>query len=1065
MPVIPSGSHQPATSNDEIFQEASERLRIAEQSEGANRQAAVIDLEFEDGQQWPTDIYNQRKVSRRPTLTINHTRAMVKRVVNNMRMQRPRIKVHPVGDGADVDLAQKIGGLIRHIEQRSEGATAYDIGGESAVKMGWGYWRILSEYIAEDSFEQELKIAPIRNPFTVYMDPGSILPAGEDAEWCLITETMKRSEFERKYPEEAETEWRDGGQGDMSLEWRTKEEIRLAEYFRIVKKKDTLVKLTSGESVYLSQMKEGQQIAKNLRGDEIRRPAYRRQLEWHRLNGSTVVESVDLPGKWIPVVRCEGNVMDLNGQIRRKGMVRDLIDVARMVNYWRHLSLDTPLPTPTGWTTMGEVKSGDMLFNEHGKPCKVLGKSPIYVHKDCYRITFDDGSQVIASGEHEWPVEQRGPRNAHSFEWLRKSVLTKDLQPRKDYIYVTAPLDLPKIDLPLDPYLLGVWLGNGTAVSTSICHGKDDVEEMRKHLSDCGYSVGPCHKQKDETKAPTFSVYGIRQILIEEGLLGRKHIPQKYLRASHEQRLALIQGLMDTDGSVSAAGQCSFTNINLQIVQGLAELLRSIGIKAIVIKRAARLCEMPGGYQSKCSESYQFSFTTRKPIFRMARKLAGLGKRPEQIRRTHRHRIDKVERIASVPVQCLAIDSPSHLFLCGEAMIPTHNTCETEVIALAPRAPWVGTTNHFDGHPEWNDANQVPYSKLTYTPDFIEQPDGSKTPLPPPQRVEPVAVPAGFVQAAESALKDLMILAGMPHEPGQDAPGQVVSGKALRARQALSDIGHFQYYDNQTKSICHTGRIILDLIPYYYSEARMQRIIGEDGVPEVVGINQPQDPNEGGAGAELPLLGQPPIDPAVAKIKNDLTVGRYDVVMDTGPGFETKRMEAVDSMLDLMRTPLGEPVVKVGADLVVRNMDWPGASDLADRLAPLTPQGLDKAIKSLPKQAQGIVTAMQQQLQQAQQEIQGLQQELKLKTNIENNWIALEKYKVDQQTQVKANDAALKAHTSAMDTHTKAQASIAVAEIGATGKIIDSHVQGGHAKEAAEVAAEHAAEKAEKAEK
>jgi hypothetical protein len=706
MPSIPSQSHQPAVTDDEIFQECSERLRIAEQSEGVNRQAALIDLEFEDGQQWPTDIYNQRKVSRRPTLTINHTRAMVKRVVNNMRMQRPRIKVHPVSDGADVDLAQKIGGLIRHIEQRSEGATAYDIGGESAVKMGWGYWRVLSEYIAEDSFEQELKIAPVRNPFTVYMDPGSILPAGEDAEWCIITEKMKRSEFERKYPDVLQQEWRDGGQGNMSLDWETHEEIRLAEYFRIVKKKDELVKLTTGENVYASEMQDGQQAARNLRGDEIRRPSYRRQLEWHRLNGATVVESVELPGKWIPVIRCEGNVMDLNGLIRRKGMVRDLIDVARMVNYWR--------------------------------------------------------------------------------------------------------------------------------------------------------------------------------------------------------------------------------------------------------------------------------------------------------------------------------------------------TCETEVIALAPRAPWIGTVNQFDGHPEWNDANQTPYSKLTYTPDFIEQPDGSKTPLPPPTRIEPVQVPAGFVQAAESAFKDLMILAGMPHEPGQDAPGQVVSGKALRARQALSDIGHFQYYDNQTKSICHTGRILLDLIPYYYSEQRMQRIIGEDGVP---------------AAQQQP--GQPPVDPDIAKIKNDLTVGRYDVVMDTGPGFETKRLEAVDSMLDLMRTPLGEPIVKVGADVMVRQMDFPGASDLADRLAPMTPQGLQKTIEQLPKAAQGIVTAMQTQLQQAQQHIQGLEQELKLKTAIEDKWVALEKYKVDQQTQVKANDAALKAHTSAMDTHTKAQASIAVAEIGATGQLLNTNTEAAHNRAAAKELVQ-AGEKAEK---
>jgi len=107
MPVIPAESHQPATTNDEIFAEAAERLRIAQQAEGENRNSAVLDLEFEDGQQWPDDLYNMRKIQRRPTLTINHTRTMVRRVVNNMRQQRPRIKVHPVGDGADIDLAAR----------------------------------------------------------------------------------------------------------------------------------------------------------------------------------------------------------------------------------------------------------------------------------------------------------------------------------------------------------------------------------------------------------------------------------------------------------------------------------------------------------------------------------------------------------------------------------------------------------------------------------------------------------------------------------------------------------------------------------------------------------------------------------------------------------------------------------------------------------------------------------------------------------------------------------------------------------------------------------------------
>ena len=545
MPAIPAESHQPATTDIEIFAECSERLRIAQEAEGQNRQYAVQDLEFEDGQQWPDDLYNLRKVNKRPTLTINHTRAMVKRVVNNMRQQRPRIKVHPVSEASDKDIAQKLQGLIRHIETRSNGGIAYDLGGEFAVKMGWGYWRVGSNYLDPDSFDQELELWPVHNPFTVYMDPGARDVVGADAEWCIISEKMKRSEYERKYPDRTPQEFREGGRGDQGPDWETKEEIRLAEYFRFTNTKDELLKLidTQGQIRTLYRSEYDKRVFE-MAGYKIvqKRPSYRKQLWWHRLDGAQVIQSVALPGKWIPVIRCEGNTLDLNGQIRRRGMVRDLMDTGRMYNYWR--------------------------------------------------------------------------------------------------------------------------------------------------------------------------------------------------------------------------------------------------------------------------------------------------------------------------------------------------TCETEMIALAPRAPWIGTPNQFEGHPEWQDANQKPYSKLVYNPDTVEvDENGGKAPLPPPQRVETVQIPAGFVQAAEGAMKDLMVLAGMPHEPGQDEPGVVVSGKALRQRQALSDIGHFQYYDNQTRSIAHTGRILLDLIPHYYSEERMQRIVGDDGTPQMVTLNQK--------------------DPATQAIKNDVTVGRYDVVMDTGPGYETKRQEEAETTVDL----------------------------------------------------------------------------------------------------------------------------------------------------------------------
>ena len=116
MPKLPLNEDKLAETDDDIWLEASERLRLAVEAEGNNRTKALEALEFLDGHQWPDDLYNQRKIAKRPSLTINHTRTFRNRVVNNMKQQRPRIKVHPVGDGADVDKAQKIGGLMRHIE-------------------------------------------------------------------------------------------------------------------------------------------------------------------------------------------------------------------------------------------------------------------------------------------------------------------------------------------------------------------------------------------------------------------------------------------------------------------------------------------------------------------------------------------------------------------------------------------------------------------------------------------------------------------------------------------------------------------------------------------------------------------------------------------------------------------------------------------------------------------------------------------------------------------------------------------------------------------------------------
>ena len=341
-------------------------------------------------------------------------------------------------------------------------------------------------------------------------------------------------------------------------------------------------------------------------------------------------------------------------------------------------------------------------------------------------------------------------------------------------------------------------------------------------------------------------------------------------------------------------------------------------------------------------------------------------------------------------------------------------TAKAEKLALSSKAPWVGVEGQFDGHPEWDDANQKPYSVLKYK--LILGMDGNPLPgVPPPQRQQAVEVEAGFKEAAESGLRNLMAVAGMPHDPTQDAPGSVVSGIALRRRQAISDMAHYQFYDNQTMFISHIGEICLDLIPYYYSQEKMQRIIGEDGVPSMVAINQPR-PN--------PSTG-------VMELSHNMTVGKYDVVMDTGPGYETKRQEGAENMLDLLRTPLAEPIAKTGADLIVRNMDFAGAEDLADRLMPLNEQGMQKAMENLPHEAKGIVQALQIQNQQLQQELQKTQMELKYKVTTEQGWMQVEREKMH-----------VAAVTKVHDTDRRAQTTLEAAEIKEAGSLLDTHVQG-----------------------
>ena len=240
---------------DPRIEDAKQFLRFAADADTNNRSEALDDLKFAGGDQWPVEIQNSRSVESRPCLTINKVDAYIRQLCNQQRQQRPRMKAHGMNHESDEKMAEIITGICRHIENQSNADHAYDTAYESAVRMGWGYWRVNTKYVNEKSFDQEIYIDTIDNPFTVYFDPNSVLPDGSDAEKVLITTVIPKENFRAMYPgAEDGSGFSARGTGDSDAEWVMKEDIRLAEYFYTKIVNTELILLSDGTHVYEDEM-------------------------------------------------------------------------------------------------------------------------------------------------------------------------------------------------------------------------------------------------------------------------------------------------------------------------------------------------------------------------------------------------------------------------------------------------------------------------------------------------------------------------------------------------------------------------------------------------------------------------------------------------------------------------------------------------------------------------------------------------------------------------------------------------------------------------------------------
>jgi hypothetical protein len=565
----------------DILAEAKDAFAECEEAEFDNRKAALEDLRFARlGQQWPAEVEKQRELEGRPCLTINKLPAFLRQVINDARQNKSSIKVHPVDSGSDPQTAKVLDGLIRNIEYISNADTAYDTALDFAASMGFGYLRVVTDYPYDDTFDLDLLIKRVANPFTVYGDPRSEEADSSDWDLSFVTEMITRAEFKAKYPDAEEVDWRSDDRDDHWAEWCGEEEIRVAEYWTREKVARRLLKLSDGTTIQEEDFLQvdphtGLSMAMIAEATGVtvvqERETFGYKVTQRTVTAAEVLSEVEWQGRYIPLVPVYGEEINIEGKRHFHSLIRQSKDAQRMFNYWR--------------------------------------------------------------------------------------------------------------------------------------------------------------------------------------------------------------------------------------------------------------------------------------------------------------------------------------------------TASTELVALAPKAPFIGPKGSFNTDSgKWESANTVSHPYIEYDP---------VNGAPPPARQPFAGVPAGALQEALNASDDMKAILGL-YDASLGARSNETSGKAIMARQREGDISTFHFSDNLARARRHLGRILIDLIPHVYKSERVARVMGEDGQPENVTLNQQvMDPN------------------GIMRRLNDVTTGKYDITVSSGPSFTTRREEAAFQMTEMIRAfPPAAPVI--GPHLA-KNLDWPGAEEISKELEMLSP--------------------------------------------------------------------------------------------------------------------------------
>ena len=347
------------TKQDEVLVTAKERFEYALERASHNRTRQKEDIRFaasspDDPWQWEQTTLTARKLHSRPVLTINKLPLHIRQVTNDIRQNRPQVRYRPADDKSDREVADILNGIVRHIEAHSQADMAYDACVLNQVTHGEGYFRVLTDYLDDKSFDQDIFIRRIDDPFRVHLDPDRLDPVGSDAKWGFVDDDLTEDEFKKQYPKADPIDWKFASDTCWFTDGK---KVRIVEYFEIVETEAKLFLWANGASSF-----EGDPLPDGVYEGEVpvkERASAKCKCMWRKLNGQQVLEEREFPSKYITIFRAVGNEWKVDGKTYISGIVRNAKDSQRMYNVAQSAIVERVLLAPKApWAAAAEAIKG-----------------------------------------------------------------------------------------------------------------------------------------------------------------------------------------------------------------------------------------------------------------------------------------------------------------------------------------------------------------------------------------------------------------------------------------------------------------------------------------------------------------------------------------------------------------------------------------------------------------------------------------------------------------------------------------------------------------------------------